>query len=154
MLILCVTMNMVINILKTLWSKYKGLVGVAAAILVFYLFLFALGITCPIKYLTGVSCPGCGMSRASVSALLFRFDAAFAYHPLWILLLPTAALLLLFHFKKMRRAFRAVILVFGTLMVAVWLYRLLLVPQSIVVFEPENGLFVRLFHQISRLLTH
>ena len=146
-------MNMVINILKPLWSKYKGLVGVAAAILVFYLFLFALGITCPIKYLTGGSCPGCGMSRACMSALLLRFDAAFSYHPLWILLLPTAALLLLFHFKAMRRAFRATILVFGIAMVAVWLYRLLLVPQSIVVFEPKNGLFVRLFHQFSRLLT-
>ena len=45
--------------------------------------LTMLGIGCPIKFLTGISCPGCGMTRAWLSALHLHFAEAFAYHPLF-----------------------------------------------------------------------
>ena len=41
------------------------------------------GIGCPIKFLTGISCPGCGMTRAWLSALKLDFAQALAYHPLY-----------------------------------------------------------------------
>lgn len=44
-------------------------------------------IGCPSRWLFGVTCPGCGMSRACLSALLLDLPAAFAYHPLWPLAL-------------------------------------------------------------------
>ena len=35
-----------------------------AAIALLYLAIESLGVTCPILYLTGIACAGCGMSRA------------------------------------------------------------------------------------------
>ncbi len=41
---------------------------------------------CAVRRLTGYPCPGCGMTRAVLSALRLDFRAAFAYHPLWVTL--------------------------------------------------------------------
>ena len=38
-------------------------------IVLFYVVIESLGVTCPILYLTGISCAGCGMSRAWLSLL-------------------------------------------------------------------------------------
>lgn len=38
---------------------------------------------CMIRSLTGIPCPGCGMSRAWLSALKLDFAAAFRCHPLF-----------------------------------------------------------------------
>ena len=57
--------------------------GIAAVVIVAAGVLAALGIGCPIKFITGISCPGCGMTRAWLEALRLDFDAALAYHPLF-----------------------------------------------------------------------
>ena len=47
------------------------------------------GATCPMVLITGLPCPGCGMTRAAVSFILLRFVAAWNYNPciyLWLLL--------------------------------------------------------------------
>lgn len=49
----------------------------------FYAVMELAGITCPIRYLTGISCAGCGMSRAWISLLRLDAASAFAYHPLF-----------------------------------------------------------------------
>ena len=52
-------------------------------------------IGCPIKAAAGIPCPGCGMTRALISALHLDFAAARHYHPLfWAV--PVIALLLIF----------------------------------------------------------
>ena len=43
---------------------------------------------CPIKRITGFPCPGCGMTRAHLSALRLDFKRAFYWHPLWFLAIP------------------------------------------------------------------
>ena len=35
-----------------------------ATVVVLYVIIESFGVTCPIKYITGISCAGCGMSRA------------------------------------------------------------------------------------------
>lgn len=40
------------------------IVSAIAVVVLLYLVLEGFGITCPIKFLTGISCAGCGMSRA------------------------------------------------------------------------------------------
>lgn len=40
-------------------------------------------ISCFILELTGIPCPGCGMTRALLAALKFRFDEAFVLHPMF-----------------------------------------------------------------------
>ncbi|MDR0850900.1 MAG: DUF2752 domain-containing protein [Clostridiales Family XIII bacterium] len=47
--------------------------------------LFVVG--CPIKLVTGIPCPGCGMTRAFLAAARFDFAEAFLYHPLFPLML-------------------------------------------------------------------
>lgn len=51
-----------------------------------------MGITCPIKYITGISCAGCGMTRAWIALLHFDVNTAFIYHPLFFL--PPVALII------------------------------------------------------------
>ncbi|WP_461883765.1 DUF2752 domain-containing protein [Fusicatenibacter sp.] len=51
-------------------------------------FLTLTGIGCPIRFATGISCPGCGMSRAVLLLLSGHFQAAFRMHPLVYAVLP------------------------------------------------------------------
>lgn len=53
-------------------------------------------IGCPIKFLTGLSCPGCGLTRAWLEALSLHPLQALSYHPLfWLVPLAFIALALL-----------------------------------------------------------
>lgn len=56
----------------------KILITLAAVLLIYY-FVFhkILEATCPLVFLTGFPCPGCGLTRAAV--LLFKFDFKGAY---------------------------------------------------------------------------
>ena len=54
-----------------------------AAVALFYIVIESLGVTCPILFLTGISCAGCGMSRAWLSLLRLDLAGAFAFHPLF-----------------------------------------------------------------------
>ena len=38
---------------------------------------------CLIRHVTGIPCPGCGLSRAWLSALRLDLPAAFRYHPMF-----------------------------------------------------------------------
>ena len=49
------------------------------------LFIFYRRIGCPIKVMTGVSCAGCGMTRAWIALLQFHWRDALEYHPLVLL---------------------------------------------------------------------
>lgn len=44
---------------------------------------WAFDIPCIFQHFLGISCPGCGMTRAFISALRLDFKAAFAYHPMF-----------------------------------------------------------------------
>ncbi len=114
-----------------------------AAIILFYLVIESLGVTCPILYLTGISCAGCGMSRAWLSLLRGDIAGAFAYHPLFWLPVPAAALLF-FQRRIPRRVFRWGMGIVCVLFVAVYLVRLLWLEDPVVVFQPSKGLIGRL----------
>lgn len=43
----------------------------------------ALRLPCPVRWLSGVPCPACGMSRACLAALRLDFSAAMAFHPMF-----------------------------------------------------------------------
>ena len=64
--------------------KKRQNISALFTIAVFYLILESVfGITCPILFLTGISCAGCGMSRAWFCVLRMDFTGAFRYHPLF-----------------------------------------------------------------------
>lgn len=115
----------------------------AATIVALYLILFAFGITCPIKFLTGVSCPGCGMSRACMHALKLDFASAFAFHPLWIALPFAAFFFIFFYAKKMKRAFRITLSICVIALLTVYLIRIFSGDSTVVVFAPQNSFIYR-----------
>lgn len=58
-----------------------------------YLFLYEPGRSgffplCPFRFLTGLTCPGCGSTRALHQLLHGHFEAAFTLNPLLLLALP------------------------------------------------------------------
>ena len=59
----------------------KELICAVTAVVVLYTAMESIGITCPIKFITGISCAGCGMSRAWMAFLQLDIAKAFAYHP-------------------------------------------------------------------------
>ncbi|MGN0557309.1 MAG: DUF2752 domain-containing protein [Acutalibacteraceae bacterium] len=64
---------------RAVYIKRIGIVT-AASLLVFFG-----GYRCPFQAVFGRGCPGCGLTRAFLAALRWDFDAAFRYHPLYLL---------------------------------------------------------------------
>jgi hypothetical protein len=79
----------------------KSILGnhLAAFILALYLFvIYFFDIGCPIKSLTGLACPTCGLSRAYGALLNLDLKTAFYYHPLfWFI---PVVILFYIHTKK------------------------------------------------------
>ena len=73
--------------------------GLGAAALIFH----ALGIGCPIRWLTGIPCAGCGMTRALISFATCHFREAVRFHPL-VFAVPPAFLLWVFRRRLPGRA--------------------------------------------------
>lgn len=65
--------------IENLGTKAAFLAGLA----LFCLITHELGITCIIKSAFGIACPGCGMTRAVLSAIRLDFITAFALHPMF-----------------------------------------------------------------------
>ena len=69
-------------------------------ILVLYLLIsivFHPVIPCVFHEVTGLYCPGCGISRMLISILKFDFYQAFRYNPLLFIMLPFALALIVDH---------------------------------------------------------
>lgn len=76
--------------MKALFNKIRHNYGKILLFAVIAAFYFTYG--CPIRFFTGVACPGCGMSRALLALLKFDFSLAFEMHPL-VFLLPVAVII-------------------------------------------------------------
>lgn len=128
------------------WQDISAIFTIAAVYLVMEL---VFGITCPILFLTGISCAGCGMSRAWLCLLHLDVAGAFSYHPLfWI---PPIALVLFLNCHRLSSKLKKLLLVIAcTLFLVVYFLRMLDTGDTIVVFQPKNGV---LYALISALFT-
>ncbi len=77
---------------------FHGIIILAILLYLFFLDYFSIG--CPIRFLTGVPCPTCGVTRALLSLLHLDFAGYFRYNPMAVPL--CAALFLAFHEKLLR----------------------------------------------------
>ncbi|MCM1056957.1 MAG: DUF2752 domain-containing protein [Firmicutes bacterium] len=124
-------------------KKHKDLIGLAAVIILIYGVLDLVGIGCPIKFVTGISCLGCGMTRAWLSVLKLDFSAALYYHPLFIL--PPIAIIVYFAKSKINlKIYKIIMLTMVIAFITMYLYRLIFTDGDIVVFEPGNNIIFRL----------
>jgi len=108
--------------------------------------IFYLSLGCPFRLLSGISCPGCGMSRAVVSLLSLDFNQAFTMHPL-VFCLPFAVLIY-FKRKSIPEKVMTTLCVFALiLLLAVYLIRMAQ-GSTVVYADFESGLIYKLFHNI------
>ena len=123
------------------------IVSAIAVVVLLYLVLEGFGITCPIKFLTGISCAGCGMSRAWIAVFHLDFARAFYFHPLFF---PPPVILLVILLKKRVKPvfYKGFIFTMIALYGIVYLYRMIWGDHQVVVFEPVKGCMVLLIQKI------
>ena len=95
--------------------------GVLAALLILDIY------RCPFKALTGIPCPGCGMTRAVLHACKGEFREAFYYHPLWIVAVPLVLVEILNAMgglKIPRKVNNVILIIAGGLLLVVYIVRL------------------------------
>ena len=123
-------------------KKLKEALPAICAVALVYLILYITGIGCPIKFLTGVSCMGCGMTRAYLSLLRLDFAGAFRYHPLFPIPI-IAAILFLFRSRISQKIVKVLLFTTIVLFSIIYLLRILDPSDTVVVFEPTNGAIYR-----------
>ena len=134
---------------KTFFKRYKLWIVTLAAVALSYAVMFAVGIGCPIKFFSGISCAGCGMTRACLSALRFDFAEAFYYHPLWVVLPIGAILLAVFGLRGKKKAFAVTGYTFVALLILVYVIRMLFSDGVVVNFSFSEGFVYRLWQNLS-----
>ncbi|RHI65170.1 DUF2752 domain-containing protein [Lachnospira eligens] len=118
------------------------------AVVVLYVILESFGVTCPIKYITGISCAGCGMSRAWIALLHFNIHEAFMYHPLFFLP-PVVVIFMLLKSKINIKIYKIFMFTMAGAFVIVYLYRMFIGTGDIVVFEPQNNILFRIIRKLN-----
>lgn len=124
-------------------NQHKDFIYPAAVILFVYVVMHFIGIGCPIKFVTGISCMGCGMTRAWAALLRLDFAAAFYYHPLFMLP-PVAVIVYLAKSKINLKIYKIIMLTMAMAFITIYVYRLVFTDGDIVVFEPKNSIIFRL----------
>lgn len=131
-------------------SWKRDLPAIAGVVLLYWV-LHLLGIGCPIRFVTGISCAGCGMTRAWLSVLSLDFSGAFYYHPLWPLV-PAAAAIWLLRTRIPPRILRVLLYGVVILFLAVYLLRLLDPTDPVVTFQPQTGLAARALSRLTQYM--
>lgn len=108
-----------------------------------FIFLIYMFTGCPIRLLTGVSCAGCGMSRAYFSLLHLDFCNAFHYHPLFICPIIFVAVYIGEKFGFPQKYVKAIYGTMIILFIGVYVFRMINPNDRVAVFEPRNGLIFK-----------
>ncbi len=130
------------HFLKKTYENNRNLILPLIGIAPFYL-IFG----CPIRFIAGLCCPGCGMSRALWYLLCLDFEAAYHMHPL-VFLLPVAAVVILFRHKIPKKLLIFLGLTALALLAVVFIIRLTS-GSEIVYWDFEKGAIYKLFHRIT-----
>lgn len=124
--------------------KLKNLGIFTLTVLLYIAFMTITGIGCPIRWFTGISCPGCGMSRAFMALLRLDFADAFRYHPMIYPLLIFIPYYFLGSEKTpRRRKLKKILLAVMIIMIFfVWIFRIFH-EDSVVRIDPANGVMIK-----------
>lgn len=107
-------------------SNLKNKLLFTAVFALFVCLMLFSGVHCIIKELTGITCPGCGMTRAYISLLRFDFAGAFRYHKMfWSV--PVLYVYFLFDGRvtKSKTVDTAVLILIGLGFLANWIINLI-----------------------------
>lgn len=108
---------------------------------------------CPFRYFFGISCPGCGMTRALLAAVFSDFETAFSYHPLFPMLIPVGVYIVLYVFFGMRvpsRRQNTYLILIAVVMILVYVLRLI-GGDPVVMPDLQAGLLAQILRKIQTL---
>lgn len=129
--------------LKKRMKNYGSQIKALAAVLLIYGVLAAIGHGCPIRYVTGIPCPGCGLSRAYLALLQLNPIQAFKYHPLfWAV--PVLALACFCYTRRKSRIALVLVVLSGAGLIGLYLYRLSM-GDPVLEVDVRSGLIYRSF---------
>ena len=133
------------------WNRKKGreLLVIFCGLAAYCIIATIADLSCIIKTLTGISCPGCGMTRSILAILRFDFEAAWYYHPLVYYLIIAIPVMIVLYLKDKDKLSKRILIFSAIVMLAVYFYRFLVLRSPVLVFAPENGLFLRFIHKIA-----
>lgn len=124
-------------------NELLNILSAIAAVIIVYAIFTVLGIGCPIKFITGISCMGCGMTRAWWAVLHLDFKSAFYYHPaFW--LPPLVMIFLLLKNKISIKKYKFFMFTAAAIFVIIYFVRLISSNDDIVVFQPENNILSKI----------
>jgi len=107
----------------------KKTVEIAVIVLAVLFYCYFTDTVCVFRKITGIPCPGCGMTRAFYSLLDLDIIGAFEMHPLFIVapLFVSAIFLYTFDTKSLKRHrfWEIFLLCVCVLFIAVWIIRLI-----------------------------
>lgn len=133
------------NLYKKTKEGWKDRLRLSIMIVAIYAVLNLFGAGCPIRYLTGLSCPGCGMTRAALAVMHLEFRKAFYYHPLFALV-PLVFALYLFDYKIKPLYVKYIWTFIIALFIVVYFIRLLFFPNDVVSIDISNGFVLKFIH--------
>lgn len=132
-------------------GRYKDALGFILFLILYCIVTWVLHIPCPILWFTGVSCPGCGITRAALALCRLDFGMALYYNPSVFIVGVTAVLLALL--RSHRNASKWIIYSAAVLMLAVYIYRMAVLRTPVLQFEPAKGIVSRVFRWICNNFT-
>lgn len=114
--------------------------------IVFILFLLLFFYKCPFQTITGIPCPGCNMMTSLYYLLHMNLKLSLYYHAL---LMPTILIFILcILFRKNTKCVKALLILWCTLMIVYYVYRMLLYfPKSPMVYD-KKSLFYFIFRHV------
>lgn len=102
---------------------------------------------CPLKYIFGLSCPFCGITRALFYAGHFNFSKAFYYHIFWPIVIIGITIHILYEFKiitKYKKIMMILLYIFVILNFIYYIYRFTN-GSDIVYFNFKESLIYRIY---------
>jgi hypothetical protein len=132
---------------KRMYEDIKK-IWIAVIIIVCYLVSFSLIFhdVCPLKLIVGFPCAGCGMVRALLLVIQFRFAEAYAMHPgIYAVLITFVLFIILRYFTDADpKWIKIAVLVTLVFLIALYIYRLFTSFGTEPLVINENALLFRL----------
>lgn len=125
-------------------SKKQILIIIISLFILILLSLLGL-YRCPFRYIFGIPCPLCGMTRAFISLLKLDIGKAFYYHAFWPVIVVLFILYFIFLFKniKINKKMVFVLDIIGILNLAYYFYRLFFLP-GVLHIDFENSILYKI----------
>ena len=126
-------------------------------IIIMFIIIFILVILgiykCPFKYIFGISCPFCGITRAFLSAFSLDFKASFHYYFFWPLVLIMVIIHILYEFKviKINKKIMYFFLYLFAIINLIYYFCRLFSGSDIVYFDFTESLIYRIYEFIIKI---